>query len=114
MTNKVFRIAVYAIAVWIILWFIGLYLDIFLACRPISSYWKADCAPSYTTSILTSVTNIISDVALLILPQPQIWALQMPLKRKLSVSLLMLLGVLYVNRIMDHELLLVSCSNTAS
>ncbi|CAD6570796.1 MAG: hypothetical protein ASARMPRED_003940 [Alectoria sarmentosa] len=94
MMNKTFRIAVYVISAWIILWFIGLYLDIFLACRPISSYWEAHCAPSYTTSIATSVTNIISDVALLVLPQPQIWNLQMPLKKKLSVSFLMLLGVL--------------------
>jgi hypothetical protein len=42
------------------------------------------------------VLNIISDVAVLLLPQPQVWKLQMPLKRKIGVSIIMMLGVLYV------------------
>ena len=96
MTDKWFRYSIYVITAYIVLWTIGVYLDILLTCRPVSKYWTANCAPTYSTTVSTGVLNIISDVAVLLLPQPQVWKLQMPLKRKIGVSIIMMLGVLYV------------------
>ena len=95
--NKTFTIAAALIATWIILWSIGVYLDIFLECRPLDTLWLGDCAPSFATSVSTSVLNIVSDVALLILPQPLLWRLQMPIRKKLALSSVFCLGILYVS-----------------
>jgi hypothetical protein len=92
--NKSFKIAVYLIGAWIILWAVGVYLEIFLSCRPIETYWTEFCSPTYTTSVTTGVLNIISDVALLILPQPFIWRLHMKSNRKIGLSVVMMMGVL--------------------
>jgi hypothetical protein len=93
-SGKAFNWAIYGVAVWIILWFIGVYLAILLGCHPIHTYWTASCAPTYTTSITTSVTNIISDIAVLLLPQAQVWGLQMPIRKKIGLSIVFLMGLL--------------------
>ncbi|KAF2239178.1 hypothetical protein EV356DRAFT_572645 [Viridothelium virens] len=92
--NRSFAFAIYAVAVWIVLWFIGSYLSIFLECRPISSYWTSGCQLSFETSVATSVLNIISDVMVVALPSWHIWRLQMSTQQKVGVAALLGLGAL--------------------
>ncbi|CAG8971538.1 hypothetical protein HYALB_00005434 [Hymenoscyphus albidus] len=89
-----FMFAVWATATWIILWMIGVYLVVLLGCMPLHTYWTATCRPTYPTSVTTGVLNIVSDIAVLVLPQAQVWGLQMPMRRRAGLSVIFLLGVL--------------------
>lgn len=86
----------YLVIIWICLWTIGTYLSTFLVCVPVETIWTKDCAPPRTVTITTGVFNVVSDLALLFLPQPIVWRLQMPIRRKLLVSGLLTIGSLYV------------------
>ena len=64
--------------------------------------YDATTAPdSYTCAVNVnqffngnSIPNIITDAAILILPLPYIWKLQLPLAQKLALSSIFALGVL--------------------
>ena len=94
MKTRLFAIAVYTVAVWIILWFIGSYLSILLECRPVSSYWTSGCELKYRTTLVTSVLNIMSDLMVLALPSWHIWKLQISMRQKVGVAMLLGLGVM--------------------
>jgi hypothetical protein len=88
------RMFLWGVAAWVTLWMIGTYLDVFLECRPISSIWTKTCAPSFLTSVLTGVFNVLSDLAILIFPQPILWKLNMPPNQKIGLAALFLVGLL--------------------
>ena len=96
--NRAFRIAVWLLAGYIILWAIALYFAYGFQCRPFSRNWsltepcKAPLRLDYSATILSTV----HDVALLTLPQPVIWRLQMPRSRKLAISSIFVIGFVYV------------------
>ncbi|KAK6222621.1 hypothetical protein LQW54_000801 [Pestalotiopsis sp. IQ-011] len=61
-------------------------------CYPVSAYWEGDMSKCLDqTSVITadSIISVISDLAILLLPTPLTWSLNMPNKKKLRV-----LGVL--------------------
>jgi hypothetical protein len=89
-----YRIILWIIGTWVILWVIGVYLDVFLECRPLDSIWTEGCAPSFPTSVTTGVFNVVSDLAIVIFPQPIIWKLQMPVGKKIGVAVVILFGLL--------------------
>ena len=93
-----FRLSVYFWAAWTMLWWIGGLLVIFLECRPLSTNWgvPTQCRPSFTTSVTVGVFNAVSDVGILMLPQPLIWKLHLPFNKKLWLSVLFMVGSLYV------------------
>lgn len=93
-----FKVSIYFWATWTLLWWTAGWLVIFLECRPLSTNWgvPTQCRPAFKTSVATSVFNAISDVGILILPQPMIWQLQLPYSKKLALSLVFLFGGLYV------------------
>jgi hypothetical protein len=43
--------------------------------------------------VIQGVGNVIADVFLVILPLPTVWRLQMPLKRKIAVMSMFLIGI---------------------
>lgn len=93
-----FKVSIYFWATWILIWWTSGLFIIFLECRPISTNWgePTHCGPTHTTSIITAVINSVADVAILMLPQPMIWQLQLPNIKKLGLSLAFLFGGLYV------------------
>jgi hypothetical protein len=76
-------------------------LSIF-ACKPVAATWnlalmpEAKCVDVLTKYMVLSVLNIIIDVLTVVLPIPVVLKLQMPFRRKLSVILVVMTGVLYV------------------
>ena len=93
-----FKVGVYFWATWTLLWWTAGWFIIFLECRPLSTNWgvPTQCRPSFETSICAAVFNAVSDVGIFTLPQPLIWQLQLPFLKKLALSLLFLVGLLYV------------------
>lgn len=95
--DRVMRYGVYALAGYNSLAFIAAFLVITLQCRPISSWWGEPylCSTSNAVSIGIGVVDIVSDVCTLLLPQRSIWRLKMSSKRRLGLSLVFLVGILY-------------------
>lgn len=51
------------------------------------------CTRSRVIIVIQGIGNVVTDLFLLILPLPAIWTLQMPLRRKLAVSAMFLVGL---------------------
>ena len=68
-------------------------------CRPIAKAWnllieEGKCVDIFSLDIASAAINAISDLAILVLPQLNIWNLQMTLRQKVQVSLVLLVGIL--------------------
>ncbi|KAG5943138.1 hypothetical protein E4U53_007104 [Claviceps sorghi] len=66
----------------------GFFIKIFV-CWPISAYWHGDqskCLDHGAIIIADTIMSVFSDLAILLLPVPLTWSLQLPRKKKLRVS----------------------------
>ncbi|KAI1345904.1 hypothetical protein F5Y01DRAFT_299330 [Xylaria sp. FL0043] len=83
-------------------WGISFFFAVLLECKPVS---QVLLAPQERTGHCSSpapivqgmaIANLIIDIAILATPQPIVWKLHMPLKQRLAVSFIFLLGSLVV------------------
>lgn len=70
-----------------------------LACTPREKIWDptvpgGKCTNLKVSLVVSSTTNVVSDILILLLPQNIIWRLQMPLQRKIGVSLIFVVGIM--------------------
>jgi hypothetical protein len=74
------------------------FLPIFMTqCKPLAAYWNftpGKCRPIQNQAYATVSINMVLDLVVVALPLPTIWALQMPLSKKIGVSFLFSLGLL--------------------
>jgi hypothetical protein len=87
----------------LIAWLIAFELATLFQCTPISTIWTRfeyeygpyciQVVPYYYT---ISVTDTLTDVIIMILPLPIIWNLHMPLKQRLAVAGMFLLGAIVI------------------
>lgn len=61
----------------------------------LSALISETCTRSRIIIVVQGIGNVVTDFYLLILPLPAIWTLQMPLRRKLAVSAMFLVGLSY-------------------
>jgi hypothetical protein len=75
-------------------------LVIVFDCHPVNYFWTrtgdGHCLQPFIWQEIFAALNICSDIALLILPIPMVWALQVSRSQKISLSAIFLLGFLYV------------------
>ena len=79
-----------------IAWFLMLIFYIFFSCNPPRLQWdksvEGKCLPELPGQVLSSLTSVVIDLYILVMPIPTVWKLQMkPLKRSLMI-LVFLLG----------------------
>lgn len=78
----------------------AIFLQIF-QCTPIEAIWYTNierhCVDISASYIAMGTINIVTDVAILCLPMPQLWQLQMSRTRKVQMIGMFLLGGLYVD-----------------
>ncbi|KAH8700958.1 hypothetical protein BGW36DRAFT_338843 [Talaromyces proteolyticus] len=97
-------------------WFIAFFFILIFTCVPVQKRWDTDlrghCANRVSGSIASSVTNIASDIAIIILPLPHIWRLQLRLSEKVLLTLIFGLGLFVIFTsifrlfvFLDHELI---------
>ncbi|KAI4268066.1 MAG: hypothetical protein L6R38_007976 [Xanthoria sp. 2 TBL-2021] len=98
-TSLRFRIVWYAITVWTFLWGISTFFAAAFQCSPASFYWskytrktQGTCMDLRVLLLVTASLNIVTDVALLILPMPVVWNLKIERSQKFAVSGIFLLG----------------------
>lgn len=67
-------------------------------CRPLAASWNPSlgyCRPIQREEYASVSIGMALDLSIVALPLPTIWKLQMPLRRKIGVSLLFSLGLLH-------------------
>jgi hypothetical protein len=81
-------------------WGVAFVLAVLLQCVPVSGAWDkvtrehAVCYNPVPTFYGVAISDTILDVVILVLPQPFTWRLHMPMRQKLAVSGIFLVGIL--------------------
>ncbi|KAL4928318.1 uncharacterized protein BDV17DRAFT_291806 [Aspergillus undulatus] len=94
--NNTFNVATWILNGILFAYFISTSCGLIFASDPVEAEWKTWLPRTHINYkafwISFSCINICLDIVVLALPQPLIWKLQLPLRRKLQVSLIFLLG----------------------
>lgn len=74
-------------------------------CIPLRKLWIPDidghCFENDILLLTDCAVSIISDLTILILPMPLIWDLRMPIRRKMELTAVFSLGILYVELVQN-------------
>ena len=101
-TGEVFRKAIWVGYAIVFSWTVGFFFANLLQCWPISINWTgfggdvAHCINSNIMLVAAAWSDTFTDVAILAMPLPCIWGLQMKTRHKIGVSAIFLLGLLTV------------------
>lgn len=94
--DRVFAIVVNVTSAFVVAWGLALILVSIFTCKPIHGFWDvtipSTCISSREFFLGNSIPNIFMDVFILSLPVRMVWQLQMPVRQKVQVSGLFLLG----------------------
>lgn len=93
-----FRYLVYAMIAYIWAWAISELLVAIFQCHPIAYQWDTTidgrCINRLAFYRWISIPNLVHDVALLVIPAPMVWKLQISKQQKMALSLVFLLASL--------------------
>lgn len=98
--NKTFRNVNFTLAAVVVCFGFGVFLQEFLLCRPFAKIWNSllpgVCGSSSATILAEAIINMLLDIAILSLPMPLVWRLQMTRRRKIILTIIFGLGFMYV------------------
>ncbi|OTB06056.1 hypothetical protein M426DRAFT_21178 [Hypoxylon sp. CI-4A] len=83
-----------AVIVLNLLYTIALILLVTLQCVPYGRPWGDSCVNEWLVLVLSSIINIVSDIAVLVIPMASVWSLQMNRNKKLAIWALFAFGAL--------------------
>ena len=94
-----FKILEIVIGIVVVIWFIAFILLQFLTCIPLNYTWNkavpGHCInANYVSYFGTSPLDILTNIAILILPIPYLWHLQMQTLKKVAITGIFILGSL--------------------
>ena len=99
-TSKPFRITCWAFLGVCISALLGIVFAFIFSCKPISGNWNAwdgehpaTCTNAFAQSMSIASINVTLDLAVFLLPIPQVWKLNMSIKKRLGVALTFLIGL---------------------
>ncbi|KAI1763407.1 hypothetical protein GGR53DRAFT_531632 [Hypoxylon sp. FL1150] len=98
-TMPMIRTAVFTVIALINGLVVAVLLETFLLCRPFEFTWNKTvpggvCGDIKGAYLSTAIVNLAIDLAVVFLPMPVLWRLQMPIGKKLAVSAILGLGLL--------------------
>ena len=101
-TIRWFKISLYVIGFVSILICIAFFFSILFACTPLSFAWNKSipgghCINIKARYVSADVLNLATDIAIVVIPIPLVWRLQMNVGTKLAVVGMFLLGGLLVS-----------------
>ncbi|KAF4980174.1 hypothetical protein FZEAL_3752 [Fusarium zealandicum] len=76
------------IGMLVVYYVVGLFIKIFV-CWPISAYWRGEmdkCLDQSAIVTADSIISVVSDLAILLLPTPLTWSLQLSRRKRLRIS----------------------------
>jgi hypothetical protein len=95
----------YIIGGFVVVWVICITFLFIFICVPVQKLWYPDlpgrCIDQVGTWIANAVSTIATDLAILVLPMPQVWKLQLRLSEKIALTVAFSLGFLYVLHFRD-------------
>ncbi|KAI9883595.1 MAG: hypothetical protein M1823_004631 [Watsoniomyces obsoletus] len=90
------RVAIFSVLAFVIALIVASVALVIFQCTPVSYFWnrmsQGRCIQQIDAIIGISVPNIVSDVAILVLPMPIIWHLRIPKVHKVALTGVFLLG----------------------
>lgn len=92
-----FRIVCYVVHGLNFAYFAATVLACCLVCRPISANWNPQagtCGDQKSLDLFIGIFNLIMDVAVVVLPLPVVWKLQMSRGRKIVISAIFGMGLM--------------------
>ncbi len=97
--NPRFRKVTYGLTAIAVAWGTIVTAVAIFQCSPIAAAYDPlilhkSCINVRDYFVVTGILNIVIDVAILILPMPSLWKLQLPTSRKLTLSIIFTLGIL--------------------
>lgn len=100
------KISYYVLLAIITAWWLAVILVAFFQCRPLEKIWSpfmesGTCIDTNQYFLGNSISNIVTDILILILPVVSIAKLQMKMLPKLSIIGIFLLGSLYACPLLD-------------
>ena len=98
--TKSFRIACYIMHGFNAAFFVTNMLAPCLICRPISFEWDftipgGTCGDQKALDLYIGIVNLLLDVTMVTLPMPVLWGLQMATNKKVMLSFMFGLGIVY-------------------
>lgn len=92
-----FRLGLYGIGAFVIAWFITSMFAATFQCTPIPYMWDKSivggtCINITATLTALAILNMVTDVAILIMPMHAVWHLHVPKSQKIAVAGIFLLG----------------------
>ncbi len=92
------RKAVYVVISLTIALIFAVILESFLLCRPFKFTWDKEiqggvCGNAVYAYLAISIINLVIDFAVVLLPMPILWKLQMPVGKKVAISAMLGLGI---------------------
>ena len=97
-----FRIICIFVGLVVIAWFIAYMFLEFFTCIPFAYYWNkaipgGHCInQNHVAYYGTTPPDVLTNLALLVLPIPYLWRLQMQRAKKIAITVIFVLGTLYV------------------
>lgn len=92
------RWMLYGLIAYLWMWWVSVFIAIFLQCQPLAYLWdlslNGTCFDRTAFYRWLSVPSLVHDVALLVIPVPMVWNLQMPIKQKVALCCVFIVGSL--------------------
>lgn len=80
---------------------IAILFSTIFSCKPMARAWNSSlpgtCFDPRILPYVSGVTSTLTDLYVLVLPLPVLWGLKMDLKRKVRVTMVVGIGILYVS-----------------
>ena len=97
--TRSFRVTCYIVHCINVVFFVTAILAACLLCRPIARYWdlsvRGTCGDEVSTDLYLGIVNLLLDILIVILPMPVLWGLQMAVNKKVMLSGMFGLGLVY-------------------
>ena len=99
--RKQFKITLFVVLGLVCAWCIAIVLIDIFQCVPVQAAWirpypNSRCIDNNASLLGTAVTNVILDIAILVLPLSPIWNLALTIRQKVTLSAIFFVGALYV------------------
>ncbi|KAF4202619.1 hypothetical protein CNMCM8927_000014 [Aspergillus lentulus] len=99
-TQPLFRGLTWAMVALIVSWALAYMIALFLACKPLKDYWESiqfnppNCINQSASTFSFSITNLATDLMVLILPMRVLWMLKLPIRERLVLITVIDIGIL--------------------
>lgn len=99
--GKIFSILTIALLVAIAAWGIAFFFAGLFICVPVEAFWtqppgSPGCFNPIPLFYTGAISDTVMDIIILVIPLPLIWQLHLSTRKKIALSGIFLLGILYV------------------